>query len=80
MGDSRDQIAELDGAASVADDKRHSLLQKIAELVAVAKGLDMAETAFLLKMAHLDLQTKIYRIDDSELQSFIGVIRSSLEQ
>jgi hypothetical protein len=80
MGDSRDQIAELDGAASVAADKRHSLLQKIAELVAVAKGLDMAETAFLLKMAHLDLQTKIYQIDDSELQSFIGVIRSSLEQ
>ena len=46
----------------------------------MAKGLDMTETAFLLKMAHLDLQTKIYQIDDSELQSFIGVIRSSLEQ
>ena len=80
MDDSRNQIAELGGLASVADDERHALLQKIAELVAVAKGLDMTETAFLLKMAHLDLQTKIYQIDDSELQSFIGVIRSSLEQ
>jgi hypothetical protein len=31
-------------------------------------------------MAHLDLQTKIYRIDDSEFQTFVSVIRSSLDQ
>jgi hypothetical protein len=80
MDDSRNQIAELGGLASVADDERHALLQKIAELIAEAKTLNMPETAFLLKMAHLDLQTKIYRIDDAELQTFIGVVRSSIEQ
>ena len=80
MDDSRNQVAEFAGLASVADDTRHSLLQKIAELIAEAKGLNMPETAFLLKMAHLDLQTKIYRIDDAELQTFIGAIRSSVGQ
>ena len=80
MDDSRNQIAELGGLASVADDERHALLQKIAELIAEANTLNMPETAFLLKMAHLDLQTKIYRIDDAELQTFIGVVRSSIEQ
>jgi hypothetical protein len=80
MDDSQDQSAEPDRSEGVADDTRLSLLKKIAELIAEAKGVGLSDTAFLLKMAHLDLQTKIYRIDDSELQTFIGVIRSSLEQ
>jgi hypothetical protein len=80
MDDSQDQFAEADRLEDVGDDPRHSLLKKIAELVAEAKALGLAETAFLLKMAHLDLQTKIYRIDDAELQTFVGAIRSSLDQ
>ena len=80
MDDSQNQFAELSKSESVAGDTRHVLLKKIAEVVAEAKSLNLADTAFLLKMAHLDLQTKIYRIDDSELQTFIGVIRSSLDE
>jgi hypothetical protein len=80
MSDSQDQFAESGRLESVADDTRHSLLKKIAELIAEAKGLGLADTAFLLKMAHLDLQTKIYRIGDAELQTFVGAIRSSLDQ
>ena len=73
-------MAGLGGVAIAADDTRFSLLQKIAELVAEAKGLNMPETAFMLKMAHLDLQTKIFEIDDVELQTFIGAVRSSIER
>ena len=60
-------------------DPRHLLLQRISDLIAEARRLGIDETAFILKMAHLDLQTKIFDIDDNELTSFIGAIRARLE-
>jgi hypothetical protein len=73
-------MAGFGGLAIAADDTRFSLLKKIADLIAEAKTLNIPETAFMLKMAHLDLQTKIFDIDDAELQTFIGVVRSSIER
>ena len=40
--------------------RRAELLREIAALVAEAKDLHLADTAFLLGVAHLELQTKRY--------------------
>lgn len=64
---------------NVPEDARVVLLNSIAELIEKAKGLGLKDSAFLLNMAHLDLQTKIHRIDDDELSAFTAAARASLE-
>ena len=65
---------------SVVVDERLALLNRIAELITTAKSMDLQETVFLLNMVHLDLQTKIHKIDDGELQAFMTAVRSSVDR
>lgn len=65
---------------SVVVDERLALLSQIAELIVTAKSLDLPESVFLLNMVHLDLQTKIHRIDDGELQAFMKAVRSAADR
>src|SRR5258707_12933495 len=65
---------------SVVADERLALLNRIAELITTARSMDLHETVFLLNMVHLDLQTKIHKIDDGELQAFMTAVRSSVDR
>jgi len=58
---------------------RAELLRKIVALIVEAKELHLTDTAFLLNVVHLDLQTKINNISASELQAFTEHIRSRIE-
>jgi hypothetical protein len=80
MVDSRKKTAPLSVVEKSADDERVALLAKIAELIEKAKSLGLTETAFLLNMAHLDLQTRIHGIEDDEMHAFIGAVRASIER
>jgi hypothetical protein len=64
----------------VVADERLALLKRIAELIATAKSMGLQETVFLLNMVHLDLQTKIHKIDEGELQAFMTAVRSSVDR
>jgi len=66
-------------SASPPKNRRAELLRQISALIAEAKELHLTDTAFLLKVAHLDLQTKINNISVSELQAFTEHIRSHIE-
>ena len=59
--------------------RRAELLCAIEAVVEEAKALHLIDTAFLLSVAHLDLQTKLNGISDSELQAFTEHIRSQVE-
>ena len=59
--------------------RRTELLRKIAAMIVEAKDLHLTDTAFLLNVVHLDLQTKINNISASELQAFTEHIRSRIE-
>ena len=67
-------------APGTGNDERLALLEQIAQLIAKAKSLNLTESAFLLGMTHLELQTKIYNINEDEMQSFMNVVRSSMER
>lgn len=73
------QMTKLSLLADVPDDECRLLLQQIAELIATAKRPDLPDSVHLLNMAYLDLQTKIYDINDEELAAFSRIIRSSTE-
>ncbi len=66
--------------ANITKDERLVMLERIAELIVQAKKLKQADLAFLLNMAHLDLQTNIHGINDDELQAFATAIWSSIER
>jgi len=72
-------MTNLGLVTDVTDDDYRHLLQEIAELIATAKNLELPDSVFLLNMAYLDLQTKIHRINDEELEAFSKIIRSAVE-
>jgi len=72
-------MSKLSLVPKMADGDRRQLLQDIAGLIARARSSGLTESVFLLSMAYLDLQTKIYDINDEELDAFSKVIRSSVE-
>lgn len=74
------KMTDPDAASGPGSDERLVLLEQIAQLIAKAKSLHLPESAFLLGMTHLDLQTKIYNINEDEMQSLMNVVRSSMER
>lgn len=55
------------------------LLGEIERLITRAKQLKLKDSAFLLNVAHLDLQTKIHEISDDELEALAGLVGSQLQ-
>lgn len=55
--------------------RRAELLREIAVAAARAKELNLHETAFLLGVAHLGLQTKLAKISSNELEAFAAQAR-----
>ena len=70
-------MAQLRAIPTIPHDERLMLLQEIADLVAKAESLNLPDSAYLLRVAKLDLQTKIHDIDDEELATFLNAARSS---
>jgi hypothetical protein len=60
-------------------DERCVLLDRIGELIAKAKSLELPDSAFLLNVAHLDLKTKIHNIDEDEMQAFVSAVQVSAD-
>jgi hypothetical protein len=55
------------------------LLDEIERLITRANQLKLKDSAFLLNVAHLDLQTKIHEISDDELQAIAEFVGSRLQ-
>jgi hypothetical protein len=69
----------FNGRANIPGDERLLVLNGIAELIAQAKRLDLADCAFLLGIAQLGLKAKIHNISDDEMNAFFNAVRESFE-
>lgn len=75
----KSRMTKLELVADAKNDGRRALLEAIEQLIVQARHLGLANSVYLLSMAHLDLKTEIHEIDDEELEAFSKVIRSALD-
>jgi len=57
----------------------HSLIETLSHSARLAQGLSLDDTARLLAMALLDLQTKLHSISPHELRSFTRTVANVVE-
>jgi hypothetical protein len=55
-------------------DARLALLSEIERLAKQAKQLNLADSAFILNVAHLDLKSRIHDVSDEELHAISQII------
>ena len=61
------------------DDELGMVADHIASLIKSADALNLPVAAALLKMAHLELQTVIFNINDIELRAFSETVSDQLK-
>lgn len=64
---------------SIRDEQILALIDRLSHDIALAHKLSLTQTAKLLEMAKLELQTVVHAISDEELQLFTRAIEEARE-